>query len=151
MINHKCSIVGKNVVTYLFAQYSSKTIYVTALLLLPQLSSPSQQKLAGFQILSKENVCRLNIICGKRIHKMLIFFKDFFFFLKVYHPNLKKKKLFIWLRWVLVWHVRSSVFVAACKNFQLWHVGSSSLTRDQTWTPCIGTAESQLLDHQESP
>ena len=24
----------------------------------------------------------------------------------------------------------------------LWHVGSSSLTRDQTWAPCIGSAES---------
>ena len=27
---------------------------------------------------------------------------------------------------------------------QLWHVGSSSLTRDQAWTPCIGSMESQL-------
>ena len=24
----------------------------------------------------------------------------------------------------------------------LWHVGSSSLTRNQTWAPCIGSAES---------
>ena len=34
---------------------------------------------------------------------------------------------------------------------QLWHVGSSSLTRDQTCTPCIGSVESQPLDHQRSP
>ena len=30
-------------------------------------------------------------------------------------------------------------------------MGSSSLTRDQTQTPCIGSLESQPLDHQESP
>ena len=30
-------------------------------------------------------------------------------------------------------------------------VGSSSLTRDQTWTPCIGSAESYPLRHQEVP
>ena len=27
-------------------------------------------------------------------------------------------------------------------NSKLWHVGSSSLTRDQTWAPCIGIVES---------
>ena len=31
------------------------------------------------------------------------------------------------------------------------HVGSSSLTRDQTQAPCIGSAESYPLDHQGSP
>ena len=31
------------------------------------------------------------------------------------------------------------------------HVGSSSLTRGQTWAPCIGSAESQPLDAQASP
>ena len=25
---------------------------------------------------------------------------------------------------------------------QLWHMGSSFLTRDRTWAPCIGNAES---------
>ena len=30
---------------------------------------------------------------------------------------------------VFVWH----------ENFWLQHVGSSSLTRDQTWVPCIGS------------
>ena len=38
-----------------------------------------------------------------------------------------------------------------CENFQLQHVGSSSLTRDQIWIPCLGTVESQPLDHQGSP
>ena len=27
-------------------------------------------------------------------------------------------------------------------QFSLWHVGSSSLTRDWTWAPCIGSRES---------
>ena len=31
------------------------------------------------------------------------------------------------------------------------HMGSSSLTRDQTWTPCIGSVESYPLHHQGSP
>ena len=31
------------------------------------------------------------------------------------------------------------------------HVGSSSLTRDWTWVPCIGSAESYPLHHQGSP
>ena len=34
---------------------------------------------------------------------------------------------------------------------QLRHVGSSSLTRDRTQAPCIGSSESQPLDHQGSP
>ena len=28
------------------------------------------------------------------------------------------------------------------ESFWLWHAGSSSLTRNQTWAPCIGSAES---------
>ncbi|XP_060164404.1 protein archease isoform X2 [Globicephala melas] len=31
------------------------------------------------------------------------------------------------------------------------HVGSSSLTSDRTWAPCIGSVESHPLDHQGSP
>ena len=31
------------------------------------------------------------------------------------------------------------------------HVGSSSLTRDQTQAPCIGSVESYPLDHQGNP
>ena len=37
------------------------------------------------------------------------------------------------------------------QDLQLWQVGSSSLTRDRTQAPCLGSRESQLLDHQESP
>ena len=35
-------------------------------------------------------------------------------------------------------------------NSQLWHMGSSSLTRDLTLAPCLGSAESQPLDHEGS-
>ena len=52
----------------------------------------------------------------------------------------------------------SSIFFAACgifqlqhANSQLWHVGSSSLTRDQTQAPYTGRGESQPPDHQGSP
>ena len=31
------------------------------------------------------------------------------------------------------------------------HAGSSSLTRDRTWAPCIGNTKSQPLGHQGSP
>lgn len=34
---------------------------------------------------------------------------------------------------------------------QLQHMGSRSLTSDQTWGPCIGRTESKPLDHQRSP
>ena len=44
-----------------------------------------------------------------------------------------KNCLFIWLCWVLV---------VACEIFQLQYVGSSSLTRDWTWAPCIGNVVS---------
>ena len=42
--------------------------------------------------------------------------------------------------------------VAACRllSFSM-HAGSGSLTRDRTWAPCIGNAESYSLDHQGSP
>ena len=62
-----------------------------------------------------------------------------------------------WLHWVLV--VACGIFIAACGIFScgVWelscgmHVGSSSLTRDRTWAPCIGSTESYPLDHQGSP
>ena len=37
------------------------------------------------------------------------------------------------------------------QDLQLLHVGSSSLTRDQTWVPCIGSMQSLPLDHKGSP
>ena len=33
-------------------------------------------------------------------------------------------------------------------TYLLQHVGSSSLTRDCTWAPCIGIMESEPLDRQ---
>ena len=42
--------------------------------------------------------------------------------------------------------------VAACGLLSCcMHAGSSSLTRDRTQTPCIGSTESYPLDHQGSP
>ena len=35
-------------------------------------------------------------------------------------------------------------------TYLLQHVGSSSLTRDCTWAPCIGIMESEPLDRQWS-
>ena len=55
----------------------------------------------------------------------------FFFFFNIY--------LFIFLCQVLV--AARGIFVAAC-NSQLRHMGSSSLTRDGSQAPCIGSTES---------
>ena len=44
------------------------------------------------------------------------------------------------------------LLLAACGLLScVTHVGSSSPTRDRTWAPCIGSAESYPLDHQGSP
>ena len=50
------------------------------------------------------------------------------------------------------------VYLSGCTRSQfrhanswLQHVGSSSLTRDGTWVPCIVSLESQPPDHQGSP
>ena len=58
------------------------------------------------------------------------------------------KYLFIWLCRVLV--AARGIFVAACGIFSCsmqalscgMHVGSSFLTRNRTWAPCIGSTES---------
>ena len=58
--------------------------------------------------------------------------------------NIKKK--FIYLSRLC------QVLVVACRLLSCsMHAGSSSLTRDQTWAPCIGSTESYPLDHQGSP
>ena len=72
----------------------------------------------------------------------------------------KLKKILIWLNRVLVaahrgfdlnslWHVGS--FSLQHANSLLWHLGSSSPTRDRTWAPYNGSLESYLLSHQGSP
>ena len=49
-----------------------------------------------------------------------------------------------------LWYMGS--LVVACELlFELQHVDSSSLIRDQTQAPCIESTESQPLDHQGSP
>ena len=58
---------------------------------------------------------------------------SFFFFFKIY---------LFWL---------CQVLVAACRIYTCgMHARSSSQTRDQTRTPCIGSMESYPLDHQGS-
>ena len=62
----------------------------------------------------------------------------------------KKNYLFIWLYWVLVGARR--IFSLSCNrqdfSCSMWTLScgicspSSSLTRDWTWTPCIGSSES---------
>ena len=51
------------------------------------------------------------------------------------------------------YHRKSILFknLFGCTKSQLWYMGSSSQTRSQTWAPCIGSSESQPLDHQGSP
>ena len=43
------------------------------------------------------------------------------------------------------------IYSPGCAGSELQHVGSSSLTRDQTQASCIGSSDSLLLDHQGSP
>ena len=63
---------------------------------------------------------------------------------------------FIQLCWVFAAHRIFSLchgvpdFQLLHANFQLQHVGSSSLTRDQTWVPSFGSLQFQPLDHQRS-
>ena len=48
-------------------------------------------------------------------------------------------------RQVEIWPAASSffnIYSFGCTGSQSRHLGSSSLTRDQTWTPCTGSMES---------
>ena len=66
--------------------------------------------------------------------------------------------LFIWLHEVLVaahrvldFHFGKWDLLLRHSNSYFLHVGSSSLARNQTWSCCIQSAESQPLNHQGSP
>ena len=61
-----------------------------------------------------------------------VFTPDCSFMVQLFEKGQKKPTL-IWPHQVLV---------ATYRIFKLQHVGSSSLTKDQTWVPCIGRAES---------
>ena len=66
-----------------------------------------------------------------RIRTSLFFFKYLFICL-------------FWLHWVLV--AACGIFVAACRHLSYsMYAGSSSLTRNQTQAPCIGSTESYPL------
>ena len=64
-------------------------------------------------------------------------------FLNVYFFN-----VFIYL---ILLHWVWMIFQLWYSNSQFQHLGSSSLTRDQTQVPCFKSIESQPLDHQGSP
>ena len=64
------------------------------------------------------------------------------------------------LLWLLLFNIFKNIYFiylatlglsCSIQDFQLWHVESSSLTRDQTQAPCIVSLESQPLDHQGGP
>ena len=76
----------------------------------------------------------------KNIQKTLCALPEFFF--NIY--------LFIWLCQVLV--AAGGLLSCGIQTLSCgMHVGSSSLTRDQTQAPSIGSAESYSLHHQGSP
>ena len=60
------------------------------------------------------------------------------------------KSLFIWLPWVLAaaWGIFLLIVVAS--ELLVVNMGSSSLTRDWTWDPCLVSVEFYPLDHQGS-
>ena len=84
---------------------------------------------------------------GKSFKRLILIISSKALYPSYYHISLfylfilYLKKYLIWLCWVLV---------AACELLVV-AVGSSSLTGAQTWGPCIGSGESQLLGHQGSP
>ena len=53
------------------------------------------------------------------------------FFFVFFFKRVCSYYLFIWLHWSYLQHA----------NTELQHVGSSSLTRDQTQAPCSGSSE----------
>ena len=52
---------------------------------------------------------------------------------------------------VLTGFIFFNIYLFSCTRSRLRRLGSSSLTRDQTWVPCFGSSESQPLDHLGSP
>ena len=43
------------------------------------------------------------------------------------------------------------IYLLGHAGSSVWHVGSSFPTRDQTWAPCTGNAQSRQVGHQGSP
>ena len=84
----------------------------------------------------------------------LSLFKHYYreFSLKLSCRKLSLVYLFIWLYQVLA-AARGifSLHYSMQDLFQLWHVRSSSLTRDQTQASCTESIESQPLAHQGNP
>ena len=63
----------------------------------------------------------------------------------VYYKSIKLFLKYLFITWLfLVLAMASGTFDRHCSTEDLWfwHVGSSSVTRDWTWAPCIGSAKS---------
>ena len=100
-----------------------------------------QKDKAGFLTQNLYAFPGTSVLPGPQVLTQVILFPSFF---STPHYSLSllilpsfyylKKYLFIWLCWVIV---------VAC--------GICSLTKDQTWAPCIGNVVSWPLDHQGSP
>ena len=105
----------------------------------PALLSDSPEHTQPFSTLALGSAAqRLLIISRARRpnHKYLLYTKYLFIYL-------------LWPRQVLV--AAHGIFTAARGLSCGMRVGSSSLTRDRTWAPCIGSTEPYPLDHQGSP
>ena len=76
-------------------------------------------------------------------HYLSMFKTSYFFCLCSHFLSWFRVYLFIWLCWVLV-AVSGNFFffLVAYAGSYLGHAGSSSLTRDRTRAPCIGSSES---------
>ena len=59
--------------------------------------------------------------------------------------------LFVFLKYLFIYLVAPGLSCGLQTLSCGMRVGSSSLTPDRTWTPCVGSAESHPLHHQGSP
>ena len=127
---------------------------------------------------SSPTTCRQNQRCNTFIHVPLLallsfekriyilkyilikYIKNIVFHQEIYAINLERilDQPFFFFFSIYLFRLRPvsvaahGILVAACGVFSCcMPVGSSSLTRDRTWSPCIGSSESYPLDHWGSP
>ena len=87
----------------------------------------------------------------------LSFFLSFFQFLFLLMLSWQHLVFFLIFIYLFIWLCRVLVVAGSLLSCGMWtlscgmHVGSSSLTRDRAWAPCIVSVESYPLCHQGSP
>ena len=78
-----------------------------------------------------------------------------FMYVYMFFPNMTEFSItvfvFHFICYKYFFSLIKSFHLFSCTGSQLRHMGSSSLTRDRTWVPCIGSKESQPVDHQGRP